>query len=117
MLTVRLESSIGAYYNAFALADSGADACLFSLRVARSLKLNLASLPKAMTGGIGNAANVTYYDTITADLGDGMRFETRAGFTQGLDQAGIGLLGHLGFFENYNVEFRHRDRIFTIESA
>jgi hypothetical protein len=117
MLRVRLESAIGGYYNTFALADSGADACLFSLRAARFLKLNLATLPKATIGGIGNSANVTYYETISIDLGHGMRFETKAGFTQGMDQVGIGLLGHLGFFENYNVEFRHRQRIFTIEPA
>jgi len=93
------------------------DACLFPLRLTKYLKLDLASLPRATTTGLGNSENLTYYCLVTIDLGNGFRLETHAGFTQGMDQARIGLLGQVGFFENYNVEFRHRDRIFTIESA
>jgi len=117
VLSARLQSAEGAYCNILALADSGADACVFSLRMARSLKLNLALLPRSTTSGLGSAGNVTYYATITVDIGNGLRFETNAGFTQGMDNLAIGLLGQQGFFENYNVEFRHRDRIFSVESA
>jgi hypothetical protein len=34
-----------------------------------------------------------------------------------MDRVGFGLLGQQGFFENYNVDFRHRERIFTVEST
>jgi len=117
ILTARLELSGGPYCNILALADSGADVCLFSLRMARSLGLNLAALPRSVTTGLGSAEHTTYYATVTVDIGNGLRFETRGGFTQGMNSAGFGLLGQIGFFENHNVEFRHRDRIFTIESA
>ncbi len=85
--------------------------------MARSLGLNLAALPRSSITGVGSAENITYYATVTVDIGNGLRFVTTAGFTQGMDRAGFGLLGQQGFFENYNVEFRHRDRVFTIETA
>jgi len=34
-----------------------------------------------------------------------------------LTASASGLPGQQGFFENYDVEFRHRDRVFIIESA
>jgi hypothetical protein len=100
-----------------ALADTGADYCLFPLDIAMLLQLNLARLPAATTIGVGNTANLTYYDTLTIDLGHGVIFETKVGFTKGMNSAGFGLLGQQGFFENFNVEFRHRERIFTVERS
>jgi hypothetical protein len=99
-----------------ALADSGADSCLFPLDAAKILGLNLANLQTARTGGVGNSNNLTYYETIGIDIGKGLSFRTRVGFTEGMNTAGFGLLGQQGFFENYTVEFRQRERIFTIAS-
>jgi len=99
------------------LPDSGADACLFPLSLAILLRLDVLNLPKALTGGVGSQANVTYYDTITIDLGNGIQFDAYVGFTQGMDPIGFGLLGQAGFFEKHRVEFQHTNRIFTIEPA
>ena len=99
------------------LPDSGADACLFPLSIAILLKLDVLKLPKALTGGVGSNANTTYYDTITIDLGSGIVFSAYTGFTPGMDQMGLGLLGQDGFFENYRVEFMLSKKIFTIESV
>jgi hypothetical protein len=99
------------------LPDSGADACLFPLSLASLLKLDVLNLPKALTGGVGSQANITYYDTIAIDLGSGIAFSAYVGFTQGMDRIGFGLLGQAGFFEQYNVEFQHKQRTFTVESA
>ena len=74
-------------------------------------------IPKSLTGGLGNSANTTYYDTITIDLGSGIAFSAYTGFTQGMDQMGLGLLGQDGFFERYRVEFLLSQRVFTIESV
>ena len=112
-----LLASNGEAVQTSALADTGADLCLFPLDVAHFLRLDLARLPTSTTIGVGNTANLTYYDTLTVDLGNHVIFEARVGFTQGMNSAGFGLLGQQGFFENYNVEFRHRQRIFTVESA
>ncbi len=99
------------------LPDSGADACLFPLSLAILLKLDVLKLPKALTGGVGSQANVTYYDTIMIDLGEGVAFSAFSGFTQGMDSIGLGLLGQAGFFEQFRVEFLHKQKVFTIESA
>jgi hypothetical protein len=85
------------------------------MTLAIMLKLDVLQLPKALTGGVGSQANTTYYDTLSIDLGGGVVFDAYAGFTQGLDSVGMGLLGQGGFFDSYNVEFRHRDKIFTVE--
>ena len=97
------------------LPDSGADACLFPLTLAIMLKLDVLNLPKAMTGGVGSQSNTTYYANLEIDMGNEIVFQTYAGFTQGMDSVGMGLLGQSGFFENHHVEFRHSEKIFTVE--
>jgi hypothetical protein len=112
-----LTAANGESIRCMVLPDSGADACLFPLSLAILLKLDVINLPKALTGGVGSQANVTYYDTITIDLGGGITFSAYVGFTQGMDPIGFGLLGQSGFFEQHKVEFNHRQKIFTVESV
>jgi hypothetical protein len=112
-----LRAANGQSIRCMVLPDSGADACLFPLSLAILLRLDVLNLPKALTGGVGSQANVTYYDTITIDLGNGIQFDAYVGFTQGMDPIGFGLLGQAGFFEKHRVEFQHTNRIFTIEPA
>ena len=111
-----IEASNGASTRCVVMPDSGADACLFPLSLAMVLKLDVLSLPKGLTGGLGSGANITYWDTITVDLGHGIVFSAYTGFTQGMDPMGLGPLGQDGFFERYRVEFLLSKRIFTIES-
>lgn len=97
------------------LADSGADSCLFPLTLAPLLRLDLPSLAKGVTSGLGNRLNVTYFETITIDLGFGIIFTSLVGFTGGMNGVGFGLLGQTGLFENYDVTFARRRKIFIIE--
>lgn len=98
------------------MPDSGADACLFPLSLAVLLKLDILKLPRGVTGGVGSSANSTFWDTIRVDLGHGIEFSAYTGFTQGMDQMGLGLLGQVGFFEHFRVEFLLSKNAFTIES-
>jgi hypothetical protein len=99
------------------LPDSGVDACLFPLSLALLLKIDVLKLPRALTAGLGSQANVTYFDTLAIDLGNGIAFSAYVGFTLGMDQVGLGLLGQTGFFEHFEVEFLHRQKTFTIQSV
>jgi hypothetical protein len=99
------------------MPDSGADACLFPLSLAKSLGLDVLQMPQGATAGLGTDLNTTYWATVTVDLGDGLVFSTYAGFTQGMDRMGLGLLGQLDFFDRFRVEFDLSKRVFTIETA
>jgi len=116
MVAAKLIAADGTFVESGAVVDSGADACLFPLKVALGLGFDPTQMPKSMTGGVGTVSNVTYHATVTLQIGTGIRFTTEVGFTEGMNRAGFGLLGQQGFFENYNVEFRQRERIFTIAS-
>lgn len=111
-----IKASSGASTRCIVMPDSGADACLFPLSLARLLKLDILSLPMGLTGGLGGGANTTYWDTITVDLGHGLVFPAYTGFTQGMDAMGLGLLGQDGFFDRYRVEFLLSKTVFIIES-
>jgi hypothetical protein len=117
LVLATVTASTGVTLRCLVLPDSGADACLFPLSLAILLKIDVLKLPKATTGGVGSQGNITYYDTLTIDIGNGIAFSAYVGFTQGLDITGFGLLGQSGFFENYKVEFLHKQKIFNVESA
>jgi hypothetical protein len=40
---------------------------------------------------------------------------SRAGFTEGLESVGLGLLGQTGFFDQFTVTFNHRAGVFHVE--
>jgi hypothetical protein len=85
-------------------------------------------MPQQITGGVGNSGNVTYYSSIKVEIGElagdpnnlaftaKVSFDTYAGFTNGLEAQGIGLLGQSGFFESFAVAFDHAARQFHIDA-
>jgi hypothetical protein len=99
------------------LLDSGADACLFPLSMAKMLGLDVTKLPRALTSGVGSQSNVTWYDTVTIDLGQEIKFSAYVGFSEAMERIGTGLLGQSGFFERYRVEFLLTRKLFTIDSS
>jgi hypothetical protein len=111
-----ITASTGEQIRWLVLPDSGADGCMFPLSLARLLKLDVPKLAQEVTGGVGSQNNITYYDTLSIDLGNGIAFSVYAGFTEGMDAVGLGLIGQEGFFESFNVEFRRSEKIFTIEA-
>lgn len=117
LLAATIIATNGESLRCMVLPDSGADACLFPLRLALLLKIDVRKLPTALTGGVGGQSNTTYYDTLSIDLGSELAFTSYVGFTQGMDAVGFGLLGQSGFFDVHNVEFLHAHKIFTIEKS
>jgi hypothetical protein len=110
-----LTASNGQSLRCIVCLDTGADASLFPLAIAIALKLDVLSLPKAMTGGVGSSTNITYYANLTIDLGNGICFEAYTGFTEGMNSLGIGLLGQADFFSVYDVAFSQKSNQFVID--
>lgn len=127
LMVTRLTAGNGKTLLCWGELDSGADQCVFPASFAIALGLDPLTMKQQMTGGVGNTGNVTHYDDLTIELGQmanvggivqfdpKFSFKTYAGFTVGLESQGMGLIGEVGFFENYVVTFDHKQRQFHIE--
>jgi hypothetical protein len=66
--------------------------------------------------GVGDGGGViTHFSEIIIDLQGITQFEAFAGFTTGLEQWGVGLLGQTGFFDKFRIEFDLPNNEFRIE--
>jgi hypothetical protein len=112
--------STHASFRCLVCADTGADHCIFPLSFAGAIGLDYLTMKSQNTSGVGNTGNITYYADIRIEVpvkvGASLAFHTMAGFTAGMDQFGMGLLGQVGFFESFPTTFNHKTRIFTIEA-
>jgi hypothetical protein len=95
--------------------DCGADNCAFPLSFTKALGLDPLAAPHEGTSGVGSYNVPTYFWNLEIDLQGLTRFPVFAGFTPGLDQLGLGLLGQSGFFDRFNISFNLRQGIFEIE--
>jgi len=100
----------------YAIVDSGADQCMFPLSLATALDLDPFRGPSAQIGGVGSSNVPAYFWDLVVELPGITTFPLRAGFTEGLNQWGLGLLGQDGFFNRFRVNFRlNREADFEIE--
>jgi acyl CoA:acetate/3-ketoacid CoA transferase alpha subunit len=79
------------------------------------LGLDPLDAPVDMTSGVGGANIPTHFANVILDFGV-MQLSVYAGFTNGIDQIGIGLLGQTGFFDRYKITFDYQNSLFTIET-
>ena len=79
------------------------------------LGLDALLAPIEMTTGVGAASVPTHFANINIDMQGVITFPVYAGFTIGLEQMGLGLLGQIGFFDRFNVGFRLMESICYIE--
>lgn len=82
------------------LVDSGADNCILDKDVAAFLGINIYDGEHIEMGGIGEAADIYYFDEIYINVG-GEEIKTRCGFKDGYLANGLisGVLGRQGFFQ------------------
>ncbi len=81
-----------------------------------ALGLDSQTIPVEYTSGIGaNDVPTRYADVSIIVPGIGS-FETRAGFARDFPFAGYGLLGQIGFFENFRVFFDYSGGYFNLET-
>ena len=99
----------------YAIIDSGADHCVFPRSFMQPLGVNALVAPVEMTTGMGSTNVPTHFVNIAIDIQGVIRFPVYAGFTSGLDRMGLGLLGQIGFFDRFNVEFRLSEKTCLIQ--
>ncbi len=99
----------------YAIVDSGADHCVFPRSFMQPLGLDALTAPIEPSTGLGSTNVPTHYCPIHIDLQGVIQFPLNAGFTTGLDQVGVGLLGQAGFFERFKVSFDLPQRVYHIE--
>jgi hypothetical protein len=114
-LIANLTAGNGKTFRCIVWPDSGADHCVFPVSFAIALGLDPLTMKQQLTGGVGNTGNTTFYADLQIDIENGPTFKTFCGFTPGLEAQGLGLLGQIGFFENFIVSFDHKNRMFHIE--
>ena len=96
------------------LVDSGASESLFSFDIADLLGIDLSQATPQEYLGIGNVAIQGYRSKIQMKLtGFDKWIAFKAGF---IEQNEMPLLGHSGFFENFEITFRASQRRFEITS-
>ena len=80
------------------------------------LGLNSLVAPVETLSGVASSGVPTHYFNVEIDLQGMVRFPVYAGFTSGLDDLGLGLLGQAGFFERFHVRFNLSERLYEIET-
>ena len=98
-----------------ALVDSGANSCLFDLLYAESLNIDLDTCPTDYSIGIEGTPQLVYRTTIDVLIEGLGQVELPVGFKENLPIGGI--LGQVGFFDQFNVHFRRADNVFEITEA
>lgn len=96
------------------LVDSGASQSLLNTDIAELLEIDLAKAPRQKYVGIGNNTLEGYKSSVSLKLSG---FDTWVTFEAGfVEQNEMPLLGHAGFFENYEITFRAYQNRFEIKS-
>src|SRR5216684_4035818 len=102
-------------FNCFTIVDSGADFCTFPLSFGIKPGLDPLTAKRSLSSGLGSANVPTYYWNIRIELQKLVTFDVYAGFTEGLDAWGIGLLGQSGFFDRFSTRFDLKHGLFQID--
>lgn len=72
-------------------------------------------LARGVLGAILRRTSLAKYSPHAVQLGV-INFQVYAGFTTGLDQFGIGLLGQDGFFDKFKITFDYTHGLYSLET-
>ena len=89
-----------------ALVDSGADGCLFHSSVGRTLGIDVKSGPLEMIHSLSSDAIPSYVHQVHLALKGEPGIDIEVGFLDSDFLADGGLLGQIGFFDEFDVRFQ-----------
>ena len=112
---VRLEHRTN-HKDIISLIDSGADLCLFHSDIGKLIGIDIKSGPELVFEGVSGARATAYLHRINLTVRGMSGITLDAGFTDSI-AVGTGLLGQQGFFEQLDLSFKLRARVFDITSS
>jgi len=102
----------------FSIIASGADSCVFPSLLGKQIGIDIKSGLSEGTMGVAGSGT-TYYHSIRVYVsiqGSWYQFDCFAGFMDEMDQFGMGLLGHHGFFSLFeSVTLDSRKKIVELK--
>jgi hypothetical protein len=110
---------------AYAVADTGADLCVFPASFATALGILIPTSRVSVFSGSGDLAQTAYFEQVQATIlpmdspgiepdQEPITFPLFVGFCETLEHLGMGLLGQEGFFSQYQVTFHNAQSYFEI---
>ena len=89
------------------LVDSGADFCIFKAEIGEILGIDVKSGKEFPFKGINGVVSVGYFHTVWMNV-KGVWVQTRAMFTYDIPKGGHQVVGQIGFFNHFKVNFDYR---------
>src|SRR3989344_4878072 len=86
------------------LVDSGADFCIFDSQIGELLGIPITKGERHEVSGITGVSEEYYAHTVTLTVG-GWSYDVKVGFLPNIANLGYGVVGQLGFFDNFIVKF------------
>jgi len=96
-----------------ALVDSGADYCIFSIDLAYLLGIKLSSRDNVSFTGVDGEKIEGFWGEVEIRIG-GISYKTKAIFAE-ISEFGHGILGHKGFFDQFDVKLSYQKQTIEIE--
>lgn len=90
-----------------ALIDSGADFCIFHTEMAEILGIPIINGKKITFFGTGGTPQTAYFHNVQIELG-GSSMDLYCGFSSDMKSLPYGILGHIGFFDQFKIEFDYQ---------
>jgi hypothetical protein len=94
-----------------ALIDSGADFNIFHAEIGRYLGLEIESGRPVKFGGIkGTTPALGYFHKVDLELGES-KYKCEVAFSDQIANYGYGVLGQVGFFDHFRIEFNFKEEL------
>ena len=103
----------GKSVNYRALIDSGADFCIFHIKMGEIIGLDIEKGRKEPFSGVRKKISYAYFHDIILKVG-GAKHECYAGFSADIEDLPYGIIGQKGFFDIYKVNFDLQGRCIEV---
>lgn len=104
------------HFRAFGLLDSGSQWTFIAPKYASPLGIDWRLAPTMTFAGLGNPNNIGYaVDLKLVLVAPNFAWDAKVVVTEAIEPFPMILLGHQGFFENFDVTFQTRLRHFHIQ--